>query len=46
MERVTEAFGDAYEKGLILDVVVSESSAQSQELMNIRDLIRETLSMP
>jgi FAD/FMN-containing dehydrogenase len=26
-------------------VVVSESSAQSQELMNIRDLISETLSM-
>lgn len=45
MERVTEAFGEAYEKGLILDVVVSESSAQSQELMNIRDLISETLSM-
>ena len=45
MERVTETFGEAYEKGLILDVVVSESSAQSQELMNIRDLISETLSM-
>jgi FAD/FMN-containing dehydrogenase len=44
-ERVTEAFGDAYENGLIQDVVVSESSAQSQELMNIRDLISETLSM-
>lgn len=45
MERVTDTFGEAYEKGLILDVVVSESSAQSQELMNIRDLISETLSM-
>jgi FAD/FMN-containing dehydrogenase len=45
MEQVTEAFGEAYEKGLILDVVLSESSAQSQELMNIRDLISETLSM-
>lgn len=44
MERVTEAFGEAYEQGLIMDVVVSESSAQSQELMNIRDLISETLS--
>lgn len=44
-ELVTETFGEAYEKGLILDVVVSESSAQSQELMNIRDLISETLSM-
>jgi FAD/FMN-containing dehydrogenase len=45
MEQVTEAFGEAYEKGLIVDVVVSESSAQAQELMNIRDLISETLSM-
>jgi FAD/FMN-containing dehydrogenase len=45
MEQVTEAFGQAYEKGLIVDVVVSESSAQAQELMNIRDLISETLSM-
>jgi FAD/FMN-containing dehydrogenase len=45
MEQVTEAFGEAYEKGMIVDVVVSESSAQAQELMNIRDLISETLSM-
>ena len=45
MEQVAEAFGEAYEKGLIVDVVVSESSAQAQELMKIRDLISETLSM-
>lgn len=45
MEIVTQTFGEAYEQGLISDVVVSESSAQSQELMNIRDLISETLSM-
>ena len=45
MERVTAGFSEAYEQGLIVDVVVSESSAQAQELMNIRDLISETLSM-
>ena len=43
-EELTEVFGEAYERGLILDVVVSESSAQAQELMNLRDLISETLS--
>lgn len=43
-EEVATTFGEAYEKGLIVDVVVSESQAQAQELMNIRDLISETLS--
>lgn len=43
-ENITNAFAEAYEKGLIQDVVVSESSAQAQELMNLRDYISETLS--
>jgi FAD/FMN-containing dehydrogenase len=43
-ESLTNAFAEAYEKGLIQDVVVSESSAQAQELMNLRDYISETLS--
>jgi FAD/FMN-containing dehydrogenase len=43
-EAVTNVFAQAYEKGLIQDVVVSESSAQAQELMNLRDYISETLS--
>jgi FAD/FMN-containing dehydrogenase len=44
LEDVTEVFGAAYEEDLIQDVVVSESSAQAQELMDLRDLISETLS--
>jgi len=43
-ELVVNVFGEAYEKGLIHDVVLSESLAQAQELMNLRDLISETLS--
>lgn len=43
-DEILSAFGDAYERGLIQDVVVSDSSAQAQELMNLRDLISETLS--
>ncbi len=43
-DEIATTFGEAYEKGLIVDVVVSESQAQAQELMNIRDLISETLS--
>ncbi len=43
-ESLVSVFGEAYEKNIILDVVVSESSAQAQELMNLRDLISETLS--
>jgi FAD/FMN-containing dehydrogenase len=43
-EVIMNTFGEAYEQGLILDVVVSESQAQAQELMNIRDLVSETLS--
>jgi len=43
-ERLVAAFGEAYESELIQDVVVSESSAQALELMNLRDLISETLS--
>lgn len=43
-DAVTAVFAEAYEKGLIEDVVVSESSAQAQELMNLRDYISETLS--
>lgn len=39
-----ELFGNAYENGLVQDIVVSESRQQAQELMNIRDLISETLS--
>lgn len=44
LEEITNVFGEAYETNLIQDVVVSESSAQAQELMNLRDLISETLS--
>ena len=43
-EHLGNTFGEAYEQGLITDVVVSESVAQAQELMNLRDLIGETLS--
>jgi FAD/FMN-containing dehydrogenase len=43
-EAVLTAFGEAFERDLIQDVVVSESSAQAQELMSLRDLISETLS--
>lgn len=43
-QEVFERCGEAYETGLIADVVVSESAAQSQEIMNIRDLVSETLS--
>ncbi len=43
-EDLSNVFGQAYERGLITDVVVSESVAQAQELMNLRDLISETLS--
>ena len=43
-DTVNTVFGEAYEKDLIQDVVVSESNAQAQELMNLRDLISETLS--
>jgi FAD/FMN-containing dehydrogenase len=43
-DTVTAVFAEAYEKGLIEDVVVSESSTQAQELMNLRDYISETLS--
>jgi FAD/FMN-containing dehydrogenase len=37
-------FMRALEEGLLQDVVVSESSAQATELMNLRDLVSETLS--
>jgi FAD/FMN-containing dehydrogenase len=43
-ELVESTFGEAYESGLIQDVVISNSVAQAQELMNIRDLIGETLA--
>jgi FAD/FMN-containing dehydrogenase len=43
-EKIQMVFGEAYEKDLIQDVVVSESSAQANELMSLRDLISETLS--
>jgi glycolate oxidase subunit GlcD len=43
-EEVVRVFGEAFENGLIQDVVVSESTAQSKELMDLRDLISETLS--
>ena len=43
-ESVNTVFAKAYEDGLIQDVVVSESTNQAQELMNLRDLIGETLS--
>ena len=44
MDDINNTFAQAYEQGLILDVVVSQSAAQAQELMNIRDLVSETLS--
>jgi FAD/FMN-containing dehydrogenase len=44
IEHIRETFSSAYEQGLIQDVVVSESAAQALELMNLRDLISETLS--
>jgi FAD/FMN-containing dehydrogenase len=43
-EEVQGVFTDAFEAGLIQDVVVSQSTAQSKELMDLRDLISETLS--
>jgi len=43
-DHITAVFAQAYEQGIIQDVVVSESSAQAQELMNLRDFISETLS--
>lgn len=43
-QEIFESFGEAYETGLIGDVVVSESATQAQEIMNIRDLVSETLS--
>lgn len=43
-QHLANTFGEAYEKSLIADVVVSDSVAQAQELMNLRDLISETLS--
>jgi len=43
-QEIFEKLGEAYETGLIADVVVSESAAQAQEIMNIRDLVSETLS--
>jgi FAD/FMN-containing dehydrogenase len=39
-----EICGEAYEKDLVQDIVVSETNAQAQEIMNIRDLIGETLA--
>ncbi len=43
-EEVVRVFGEAFENDLIQDVVVSESTAQSKELMDLRDLVGETLS--
>jgi FAD/FMN-containing dehydrogenase len=43
-DEVARVFGEAFESGLIQDVVVSESTAQSKELMDLRDLVSETLS--
>lgn len=43
-DHITAVFARAYEQGIIQDVVVSESSAQAQEMMNLRDFISETLS--
>lgn len=43
-EEIQQVFLQAFEQQLIVDVVVSESSAQAEELMNLRDLISETLS--
>lgn len=44
LQEVQSLFVRAYEQGLVQDVVVSESSAQAAELMNLRDLVSETLS--
>jgi FAD/FMN-containing dehydrogenase len=44
LENMRNTCTTAYEQGLIQDVVVSESGAQATELMNLRDLISETLS--
>lgn len=44
VEKIQMGFGDAFERNIIQDVVVSENSAQASELMNLRDLISETLS--
>jgi FAD/FMN-containing dehydrogenase len=41
---VQTALEEAFEAGFISDVVLAESIAQGEELMNIRDLISETLS--
>lgn len=43
-DAVQTTLGEAFEAGLISDVVLAESTAQGEELMNIRDLISETLS--
>jgi FAD/FMN-containing dehydrogenase len=44
LEAMQSLFMRALEEGLLQDVVVSESSAQATELMNLRDLVSETLS--
>jgi FAD/FMN-containing dehydrogenase len=44
LDSVREVFSVGYEQSLFADVVVSESSSQAIELMNLRDLISETLS--
>jgi FAD/FMN-containing dehydrogenase len=44
IEKIQTIFGEAYERNLIQDVVISENSAQAHELMGLRDLISETLS--
>jgi FAD/FMN-containing dehydrogenase len=44
LQEVQALFVRAYEQGIVQDVVVSESSAQAAELMNLRDLVSETLS--
>ena len=43
-ESFQNTLGEALENGLLRDVVLSESTAQAEELMNIRDLVSETLS--
>jgi FAD/FMN-containing dehydrogenase len=43
-DEVLAVLTEAFESGLTQDIVVGESSAHSQELMNIRDLVSETLS--
>lgn len=42
--QLQEVLGDALEREIIADCVVSESCAQAKELMDIRDLIGETLA--